>query len=146
MEYIRESHPDSWRLQRSHFTSGQLNETRDVFKQLEVWGAYLKDGSTDKYQRRVTENEKKYRKEILDKVTANLVLTIMKKFSEIDVLLCSHQNDATVKDELSQMSDIFKLIEDINQQMIELDDIYTEELWFTNTVEKVFSFKHKVHN
>ena len=82
----------------------------------------------------MTENEKKYRKEILDKVTANLVLTTMKKFSEIDVLLCSHQNDATVKDELSQMSDIFKLIEDINQQMIELDDIYTEELWFTNTV------------
>ena len=49
-EYIRESHPVSWRLQRSHFTSGQLNETKDVFKQLEVWGAYPKDGSTDKYQ------------------------------------------------------------------------------------------------
>ena len=44
------------------------------------------------------------------------------------------------------MNDIFKLIEDINQEMIELDDKYTEELWFTDTDEKVFSSKYKVHN
>ena len=30
--------------------------------------------------------------------------------------------------------------------MIELDDNYTEELWFTDIDKKVFSFKHKVHN
>ena len=30
--------------------------------------------------------------------------------------------------------------------MIELDDNYTEELWFTDIDEKVFSFKHKIHN
>ena len=30
--------------------------------------------------------------------------------------------------------------------MIELDGNYTEELWFTHIDEKVFSFKHKVHN
>ena len=55
-------------------------------------------------------------------------------------------NDVTVKEQLAQLSDIFKLIEDINQEMIELDDNYTEELWFTDIDEKVFSFKHKIHN
>ena len=61
-------------------------------------------------------------------------------------IMISHQNDVTVKEELAQLSDLFKLIEDINQEMIQLDDNYTEELQFTDTDEKVFSFKHKVHN
>ena len=30
--------------------------------------------------------------------------------------------------------------------MIGLDDNYTEELWFIDIDEKVFSYKHKVHN
>ena len=71
---------------------------------------------------------------------------IIRKSSETDVLLYSHKNDVTVKEELAQLSDTFKLIEDINQEMIELDDNYTEGLWFTDIDEKVFSFKHKVHN
>ena len=71
---------------------------------------------------------------------------IIIKSSDIVVLLCSHQNDVTVKEQLAQLSDISKLIEDINQEMIELDDNYTEELWFTDIDEKVFSFKHKIHN
>ena len=48
----------------------------------------------------------------------------------IDVLLYSHQSDVLVKEELAQLSDIFKLIEDINQQMMELNNNYTEEPWF----------------
>ena len=47
-------------------------------------------------------------------------------------------NDVTVKEELAQLSDIFKLIEDINQKMIELDD--------KDIDEKMFSFKRKVCN
>ena len=61
-------------------------------------------------------------------------------------MLYSHQNDVAVKEELAQLNDIFKLIEDINQEMIELDDNYTEELWLTDIDEKVFSFNNKVHN
>ena len=113
---------------------------------MEVYAAHPEEASSmDKRQRRMTEKERKYRKEILDKRT-NLVSRIIRKSSEIDVLLYSHQNDVTVKEQLAQLSDIFKLIEDINQEMIELDDNYTEELWFTDIDEKVFSFKHKIHN
>ena len=71
----------------------------------------------DKRQRKMAEKGREYRKEILDKKRTNLVSRIIRKSSEIDVLLCSNQNDVTVKEQLAQLSDISKLIEDINQEM-----------------------------
>ena len=100
----------------------------------------------EKYQRKMTDKGREYRKEILDKKRTSLVSRIIRKSSDIDVLLYSHQNDVTMKEQLAQMSDLFKLIEDINQEVIELDGNYTEELWFTDSDEKVVSFKHKIHN
>ena len=126
---------------------GQSDQAKDVLKQLEVCAAHPEEaGSMDKRQRKMTDKGREYRKEILDKKRANLVSRIIRKSSEIDVLLYSHQNDVTVKEELAQLNDIFKLIEGINQEMTELDDDYTDELWFTDIDEKVFSFKRKVHN
>ena len=46
----------------------------------------------------------------------------IKKSSEIDVLLFFHQEDVNMKEESAQLNDIFKLIEVIDQEMIELDD------------------------
>ena len=50
---------------------------------------------------------------------------IIWKSSEIVILLCSHQNDVSVKEELAQLGDIFKQIEEINQEIFELDHNYT---------------------
>ena len=30
--------------------------------------------------------------------------------------------------------------------MIELDDNYTEDMWFSDIDDKVFAFKHRIHN
>ena len=79
----------------------------------------------------MTDKGREYSKEIFDKKRTNLVSRIIRRSSEIDVLLYSHQNDVTVKEQLAQLSDIIKLIEDINQEMIELDENYAEKLWFT---------------
>ena len=79
-------------------------------------------GSMDKRQRKMTDKGREYRKEILDKKRTNLVSRIIRKSSEIDVLLYSHQNDVNVKDQLAQLSEILNLIEDINQEMIKLDE------------------------
>ena len=76
----------------------------------------------DKRQRKTTDKGMEYRKVILDKKRTNLVSRIIRKSSEIDVLLYSHQNDVNVKDQLAQLSEIFNLIEDINQEMIKLDE------------------------
>ena len=146
-EHITGSHQVSLRGQSSQLVDGQSNQAKDVLKQLEVCAAHPEEaGNMNKRQRKITDNGREYRKQILDKKRTNLVSRIIRISSEIDVLLYSHQNGVTVKKQLAQLSDIFKLIEDINQEMIELDDNYTEELWFTDIDEKVFSFKHKIHN
>ena len=46
-EYIKENHPASLRGKRSQLVDGQLNQTKNVFKQLEVSGAHPEDVSTD---------------------------------------------------------------------------------------------------
>ena len=63
--------------------------------------------------------------------------------SNIDVLLYTYENDVIVKEELQQLNDVFKLIDEINQEMIELDDNYTENIWFSDINDKVLAFKHK---
>ena len=103
---------------------GQSNQAKVVFpKQLEVCASHPEEASSmDKRQRKTTDKGMEYRKVILDKKRTNLVSRIIRKSSEIDVLLYSHQNDVTVNEELAQLNDTFKLIEDINQEMKELDD------------------------
>ena len=146
-QHIRGNHQVSLRGQSSQLVYGQSDQAKDVLKQLELCAVHPEEaGSRDKRQRKMTDKGREYMKGIRDKKRTNLVSRIIRKSSEIDVLLYSHQNDVTVKEELAQLNDIFKLIEDINQEMIELDDDYTEELWFTDINEKMLSFKHKVHN
>ena len=114
------------REQSSQLVDGQSNQAKDVLKQLEVCAAHTEEvSSINKRQRKTTDKGREYRKDILDKKGTNLVLRIIRKSSETDVLLYSHQNDVIVKEELAQLSEIFKLIENINQEMRELDDNYT---------------------
>ena len=68
----------------------------------------------------MTANGREYRKTVLYNKMTSLVSRITRKSSEIEDLLYSHQNEITVKEKLSQLSDIFKLIEEINQGMIEV--------------------------
>ena len=141
-QHIRGSPQVSLRGQSSQLVNGQSDQAKDVLKQLQVCANHPEEASSmDKRQRKMTNKGREYRKEFLGKKRTNLVSRIIRKSSEIDVLLYSHQNDVAVKEELAQLNDIFKLVEDINQEMIELDDNYTEELWFTDIDEKVFSFK-----
>ena len=92
----------------------------------------------------MTDKGREYRKEITGKRRRNVVSRIMRKSREIVVLLYCHcEREISLR---NQLSDIFNLIEEINQEVIELDENYTEELWFTHIDEKVISFKAKVHN
>ena len=61
--------------------------------------------------------------------------------SDVGVFLYTHENDITVKEELQQLNDVFKLIDEINQEMIELDDNYMEDMWFSDIDDKVFALK-----
>ena len=57
----------------------------------------------------------------------------------------SFQNGRTVKEELQQLN-MFKMLVEIHEELENIDDQYTDELWYEDVDQKVFSFKQKVHN
>ena len=58
----------------------------------------------------------------------------------------THESVVTLKEDLQQLNDVFKLINKINQEMTELDDNYMEGMWFSDIDDKIFTFKHRIHN
>ena len=133
-EHMIGNHQFSLRGQRSQLVGGESNQAKDVLKQLEVCTAHPEEtGSMDKHQGKMMLREGNIERKFLTRRERTWCQesseNIVRKYSEIAVLLYSHQNNVTVKEELAQLSEIFKLIEDINQEMIELDDNSTEELW-----------------
>ena len=100
----------------------------------------------NRHHRTLAEKRREYRLSHLDKNKSSLVSRIIIKLSEINDLLYFYQNTTTAKEELAQHNNIYRLIVEINDKMTEIDANYSEELWFAEIDEKVFSFKHNVHN
>ena len=94
----------------------------------------------------MTEKGRKYSLFTLENKLAKLVSRLLRKCSEIDDLMCSYQNSITVKEELAQLNDMFKMLVDIHEEFEQIDKEYTNDIEFDNIDQKVFSFKHKVHN
>ena len=97
-------------------------------------------------RRTLTEKGREHRISILEKKKSSLVSRIISKSSEINDLLYSYKNPTTVKEELAEVKDMYKLIVEVNDEMTEIDVNYSEELWLAKIDEKVFSFKPKYHN
>ena len=58
----------------------------------------------------------------------------------------SYQNSITVKEELAQLNDMIRMLVKIHGEQEEIDEEYDDEIWFDDMDQKIFSFKHKVHN
>ena len=118
---------------RMHSAEAQPDETERVEQ-------------VNRRRRKLTEKGREHRISILNKKKFSLVSRIIRKSSEMNDLLYTYQNATTEKEELAQLNDIYRLIVYINDEMTEIDVNYSEELWFAKIKEKVFSFKHKIHN
>ena len=94
----------------------------------------------------MTEKGKQYQMSLLESRRSKLVARLTRKSSEIEMLLYSYQNILTVREELAQLSDMFKLAVEIHEEMENLDDQYTDAVWFDDIDQRVFAFKHKIHN
>ena len=63
-------------------------------------------------------------------------------------------NSDTVKKVLAKLNDMFRMLVEIHEEQEEINEDYDDEIisirmwiiWFDNMNQKVFSFKHKVHN
>ena len=98
-----------------------------------------------KMQVMLTEKGKEYKMALLEKKRFKLVSRVIRKSIKIDNnLMCSFQNDITVKKELQRLNDMFIMLVEIHEELENIDDQYTEELWFEDIDQKVFSFQHTV--
>ena len=77
---------------------------------------------------------------------AKLVSRHLRKSSKIDDFMYSFQNSITVKEELAQLNDMFKMLVDSHEELEQRDKEYTNDIWFDGIDQKVFSFKCKVHS
>ena len=82
---------------------------------------------------------------MLEKKRSKLVSRVIRKSREIDDLMYSFQNGIAVKEELQQLNDMFKMLVEIHEELENIDDQYTDELWFEDIDQKLFSFMCKVH-
>ena len=146
---LRDDFQSGHHVSRHHqdLLRGQTNElTGDYFQDENSKARHMDDIGTEKRKRTLTEKGKQYRASVLDRKKKALVSRINRKMSNIDALLYTHENGVTVKEKLQQLNDLFKLIDEINQEMTELDENYTEDMWFSDIDDKVFAFKHRIHN
>ena len=80
----------------------------------------------NKHRKTLTLKEREYRISIREKKKSSLVFRIIRKSSETNDFLYSHQNPTTVQGELAQLNNIFKLIVEVNDEMTEIDVNYSE--------------------
>ena len=58
----------------------------------------------------------------------------------------SYQNRITVKEDLEQLNNMFKMVVEIHHEQEEIDEQYDDEIWLDDMDQKIFFFKQNVHN
>ena len=96
------------------------NKLRQVLEP-EVLVHHNKDAEVDqllygKRNRKMTKKGRQHRLAVLEKRQAKPVARTIRKSSEIDDLMYSHQNSITVKEELAQLNDTFMMLVAIHEE------------------------------
>ena len=94
----------------------------------------------------MTEKGRQYRLAVLEKCHVKQVARTIRKSSDIDDLIYSYQKNITVKEELAQLNNMFRILVEIHEEQEEIDEKYDDERWFGDMDQKIFSIKHKVQN
>ena len=69
-----------------------------------------------KRNRKMTGKGRQYRLAVLEKRQVKLVARTIRKSSEIDDLMYSHQNSITVKEELAQQNEMFRMLVEMHEK------------------------------
>ena len=80
----------------------------------------------------------------LEKKRSKLASRVIRKSSVVDNLVYSFQKDITVEEELQQLNNMFKMLVEIHEELDKIDVQYTDELWFEDIDQKLFSFMRKI--
>ena len=83
---------------------------------------------------------------LLEERRKRLTKRILTQSGEMNEMLNSHKNYVTVKKEMMQFDDKFKMLVEVHEEMLELQGCFNEATWFGDINEKVCAFRHKVSN
>ena len=109
--------------------------------------ASVADATKKKRNRRPTMRGEEYQLSTLDGRRKNLAARLLRKSTIINETLLCKGNIFAVREELSELDDLFKIIEDTQREMIALDEaIYSDDQWFDELDEKTFAIKLKVYS
>ena len=89
-------------------------------------------------QLKMTQKGREYCLSALEKKCAKLVSRLHRKSSEINDLIYSYQNSITVKEELAQLSNMFRMLVNIHEEFKQIDKEYSNNIWYDNIDQKVF--------
>ena len=74
---------------------------------------------------------------------------LLRQASTIEDLMYTYKNMVTVEEEIAQYDYILKqllLVHEEYHSLLDESDKYNDDEWFEEVDERVFTFKHKVHN
>ena len=109
--------------------------------------ASVADATKKKRNRRPTMRGEEYQLSTLDGRRKKLAARLLRKSTIINEMLLCKGNIFAVREELSELDDLFKIIEDTQREMIALDEaIYSDDQWFDELDEKTFAIKLKVYS
>ena len=121
----------------------------DVGEDEELMSKSVVQSKTNKGSQRLrkqTEKGAAYRLSILEERKKKLTKKIYRQSGEINDLLRSNQNYTTVKEQMLLFDDVFQMLIEVHQDMVDIRKDAEEEAWFAEIDEQVFTFKHKVNN
>ena len=87
----------------------------------------------------MTKKGREYRLSVLENKRAKLVSRLLRKSGEIDDFMYSYQNRITVKEEIAQSNDMFKTLVDVHEEFEQIDQEYTNDIWFGDIDQKCSS-------
>ena len=109
----------------------KLKQAHVVFNAKQESQGYQGDQQIQGRRRpKMTEKGREYRLSTLENKRAKLVSRLLRKSSEIDDLMYSYQNNITVKEELAQLNDMFKMLLDMHEEFDQIVKEYTRDIWF----------------
>ena len=74
---------------------------------------------------------------------------MIRKSSAVEGMLYSFKNLESVRDQMQQLDDIFKMMFEVHKEynsMLQLDAQETDEEWFDDVEHNLYAFKQKIHN
>ena len=90
-----------------------------------------------------------YQLDELEKKRSRLNKKMIRKSSAVEGMLYSFKNLESVRDQMQQLDDIFKMMFEVHKEynsMLQPDAQETDEEWFDDVEHNLCAFKQKIHN